>query len=331
MISNSGHDENGKYNGGAAGDQTGKEWQIIPWYSRPWNVVLRHPNAKVREQIATFAEEAAKNNTIGYDMNQRTTFWKQLVKVDYQPSRVTTPCEADCSSGVTAIVKATGYILNIPELKNLPYDLYTGNMRKYFKVAGFEVLTANKYLSSDDWLLRGDILLYEGHHTATNLTTGSKVTGESTQLVGAAKKKANVKKQQEWLNAYYSTLLKNYKLGPIDEDGIFGPATRAAALCVWKDLTNRKQAAHLQPSNRSFGPSCRILASSITIKAGTSGTYPAILKLLLASRGYRISSVAAAYTSEDHKSLIAFMKGAGIYKENSTTDAYPTAWYKLFN
>ena len=31
LISNSGHDENGRYSGGRAGDQTGTEWALIPW------------------------------------------------------------------------------------------------------------------------------------------------------------------------------------------------------------------------------------------------------------------------------------------------------------
>ena len=35
-ISNCGHDENGRYTGGKAGDQTGTEYQIMNWYSRPW-------------------------------------------------------------------------------------------------------------------------------------------------------------------------------------------------------------------------------------------------------------------------------------------------------
>ena len=34
MISNCGHDENGRYSGGKAGDQTGTEWQVINWYSK---------------------------------------------------------------------------------------------------------------------------------------------------------------------------------------------------------------------------------------------------------------------------------------------------------
>jgi hypothetical protein len=59
MISNSGHDENGVYSGGKAGDQTGTEWQIQPWYNRPWTNVLRYPVVTVREKIAELAEEAA--------------------------------------------------------------------------------------------------------------------------------------------------------------------------------------------------------------------------------------------------------------------------------
>ena len=35
MISNCGHDENGRYSGGKAGDQTGTEWRVINWYNRP--------------------------------------------------------------------------------------------------------------------------------------------------------------------------------------------------------------------------------------------------------------------------------------------------------
>ena len=81
MISNCGHDERGKYKGGKAGDQTGTEWAIINWYNRPWKCVLRHPNAKVREKIAELSEKAAKNDNIGYDQNERTTYWEQLKKV----------------------------------------------------------------------------------------------------------------------------------------------------------------------------------------------------------------------------------------------------------
>ncbi|MDO4332539.1 MAG: SH3 domain-containing protein [Eubacteriales bacterium] len=175
-ISNCGHDENNKYSGGTAGDQTGTEWAIINWYNRPWKCVLRHPDAKVRAKIAELAKAAANNNKIGYDQSQRGTFWTQLQKANYNPANITTACEADCSSGVSAIVKAVGYLLNITLLKNVNASLTTSGMRAAFKNAGFTVLTDSKYLTSDAYLLEGDILLNDGAHTATNLTNGSMAT-----------------------------------------------------------------------------------------------------------------------------------------------------------
>lgn len=175
MISNCGHDERGKYSGGQAGDQTGTEWQIRKWYSRPWTHVFRYPVKEVRDQIAELAEEAARNNLIGYDQNQRTTFWQQLTISGYHPANIKTACEADCSAGVAAIVKAVGFLLNIDELKAVSKDMYTGSQIKVLTDAGFSMMTDKAFLESDQWLMRGDILLAKGHHTCINLTTGSKV------------------------------------------------------------------------------------------------------------------------------------------------------------
>lgn len=177
-ISNSGGDENGKVSGGKAGDQTGREWQLRAWYNRPWSCVLRYPDAKVREKIAELGKKAAQNDKIGYDQYERDTYWTQLKKAGYDPSKITTACEADCSAGVIANVKAVGYLLGIDKLKNLNAS-YTGNMRSGFKAAGFTVLTASKYLTGPDYLLPGDILLNDQHHTATNITAGSK-SGETS-------------------------------------------------------------------------------------------------------------------------------------------------------
>ena len=170
MIANCGHDENNKYSGGKAGDQTGGEWAVIPWYSRPWNCVLRHPDENVRKLIAQMAVAAANNNNIGYDQGQRGTFWAELKKAKYKPEKIKVKCEADCSSGTAAIVKAVGYLLNIQKLKDVSTSLYTGNMRNFLKQAGFEILTDNKYLSSDKYLLAGDILLNDAHHVAINVS-----------------------------------------------------------------------------------------------------------------------------------------------------------------
>lgn len=185
MISNSGKDERGKYSGGVAGDQGG-EWTIRTWYNRPWNCVLRHPDANVRAKIAELSRKAALNNKIGYDQGQRNTYWTQLQKVGYDPSKITVACEADCSAGVIANVKAVGYLLGINALKSVNAT-YTGNMRAGFKNAGFTVLTASKYLTSDAYLLPGDILLNDSAHTAVNLDKGSKASATSTPTTSNTK------------------------------------------------------------------------------------------------------------------------------------------------
>ena len=184
MIANSGYDEHGKYSGGTAGDQTGKEWRIIPYYNRPWNCVLRHPDTSVRELIAQLAEEGANNNLIGYDQYERWTFWNQLKTVGYHPKNIKTKCEADCSAGVISIVWAVGHLLGLYRLKELDAT-YTGNMRQGFKDAGFIVLQESKFLTSDSWLMRGDVLLNDAHHTAINLTTGKNVIVEDDDMTEA--------------------------------------------------------------------------------------------------------------------------------------------------
>jgi GH25 family lysozyme M1 (1,4-beta-N-acetylmuramidase) len=52
-------------------------------------------------------------------------------------------------------------------------SLTTSTMQKYLMSSGyFELLTDSKYLTSDKYLKRGDILVYPSHHTAVNLDDG---------------------------------------------------------------------------------------------------------------------------------------------------------------
>ena len=178
LISNSGSDENGRYHGGQAGDQTGNEWRIRDWYNRPWNCVLRHPLAEVRACLATLAVKAAENNMIGYDQYQRDTYGKALEAAGWDPSKITAKVESDCSKGVIDNIVATGHILGVEKLINYS-GTYTGNMRNAAKTAGFQVITAPKYLASGDYLLAGDILLNDAHHTCTVVTNGTKSEGQA--------------------------------------------------------------------------------------------------------------------------------------------------------
>lgn len=194
-ISNSGSDERGKYSGGAAGDQTGKEWQIRTWYSRPWYCVIRITNQKARQLLAELSIQAANNPNIGYNQKRRDTYWIQLSKNGYRPSKIKTPCQADCSAGVIANTKAVGYLLNISALKDISAT-YTGNMRAAYKNSGAcQIYTDKKYLSSYDYLVPGDILLKDDSHVCVNLGIGkysgykaSKPTSQTTSTKSSISK-----------------------------------------------------------------------------------------------------------------------------------------------
>lgn len=179
-ISNCGHDERGRYAGGKAGDQTGTEYQIMNWYSRPWLCVLRFNDTKIATMIADMATKAAQNNLIGYDQgtagnsNDRYSFWRHLKASNYDPAQITIACESDCSASTAAIVKGAGYRLNNAKLKAVSIYLTTRNMRQALKNAGAKVLTDKKYLTSGDYLKAGDILLNDSHHVAIAVTSGSK-------------------------------------------------------------------------------------------------------------------------------------------------------------
>ena len=242
MISNSGRDERGKYNGGRAGDQGG-EWVVQNWYNRPWNAVLRYPVESVRRKIAELARKAADNNHIGYDQYQRMTYWQQLQKAGYDPAKIRVNCEADCSAGVIANVMACGYLFNIGALKNLSAT-YTGNMRAGFKAAGFEVLTDSKYLTSDKYLLAGDILLNDKHHTCTNLDDGSATRPTAparnpyptpTVIVKRGSKGEYVK----WVQWELKRL--GYNLGKWGIDGDFGSATDKAVRAFQLKYMGRRE------------------------------------------------------------------------------------------
>lgn len=171
LIANCGSDENGSYRGGKSGDQTGREWDVSRWAN--WqSCVLRHPDEKVRTLFAALAMEAASNDRIGYDQGQRWTFWQELQRSGYHPSKIKKNCETDCSAGVIAIVRAVGYLTGNNRLKFIG-GTYTGDMRSAFRKAGFKVLTAQKYRTSTDYLKAGDILLEDSYHTAICVTGGS--------------------------------------------------------------------------------------------------------------------------------------------------------------
>ena len=179
MIGHACKNEQGTYKNGQVGDQTKVEVYIRTWYNRPWNVILRAKNKNVREKLAQAMEMACKNESIGYAQNTRNTLWNNIKNNQFNPSKTTKAVNTDCSALVCVCCAYAGVPIQYLQISN--NSLTTSTLRKYLLTSGmFDVLTDSKYLTSDKYLLRGDILLYEGHHTAINLDDGI-YTNQPTQ------------------------------------------------------------------------------------------------------------------------------------------------------
>ena len=173
-IGHASADENRKASGGVAGDQTGGEVTTRPWYSSPWDVVLRPKRAEVAEKSSVACEAACANNNIGYDQGSRNTLYHYAKLKDFNLAEIKDKCECDCSSLMHVCAIAGG--------AKLSYGLngyWTGNMVAALEASGeYEALRDPKYLASDAYLKRGDILVNTKSHTAMALENGA-MAGEN--------------------------------------------------------------------------------------------------------------------------------------------------------
>ena len=151
-IGNARIDENGRVSGGQAGDQTGLEVAIEPWYlhTKGW-VVIRAKDANVRERIAICMEAACANNFIGYNQDGSWELYDKSKQYGWDCSKVNVTANTDCSSLVRTCVafaaqREIEWFSTLIEVKILN------------KTKLFDILTDAKYTNSSDYLLRGDIL-----------------------------------------------------------------------------------------------------------------------------------------------------------------------------
>ena len=119
----------------------------------------------------------------------------------------------------------------------------------------------------------------------------TKDSGSTAKPVGAAKKEeSNVLKGQKWLNSNYGSTLQKYLKAKLNVDGEYGEKSRAAAVCIWKDVCNRKYNAKLDPANKNFLDSCKKAAKKATIKKGASGTFVYLAEFIFFSQGILLRS-----------------------------------------
>lgn len=168
------NNENGGINGGAAGDQTGKEVAIEKWYlhTKGWKVI-RAKDSAVREKIAHNMESICANDNIGYCQDHRATLTTEAKPYGYDASKVKTKVEVDCSEAVRNCVLYAG--ITVGSFNT------TSEATVLVGTKAFEELTDSKYCNSSDYLLRGDILVTKTKgHTVVVLDNGSKADSASS-------------------------------------------------------------------------------------------------------------------------------------------------------
>ena len=167
-LAQAGLNEWGGTHGGEAGNQLrtkGKldgELNIVNWYSKPWEYVLRPKDPKKAEIIANTAYNCVRNANIGYDQSQRQTLYWEMKGNGWDASKVK-PCETDCSSLWCVCANAAG----------IPIDpvVYTGTMVEFAKNSGeFEIITKN--VNNPLYLQKGDCVLKPYSHCAIVLDNG---------------------------------------------------------------------------------------------------------------------------------------------------------------
>lgn len=219
-------DERGKARGGAAGDQTGREVCTRNWYNKPWIAVIRPKSSTAAEKIAKAMEAACTNDNIGYDQNERTTLYIKAKANNWNIAGIKSKCETDCSALVAVCVNAAGI--------SVSKDIYTGNEKSALVATGkFTAHTESKYLTTDQYLKRGDILLASGH-TAIVLSNGTKVAAGN-----ASANASTADNYKEIIRTLQKALNSEYKAG-LEVDGIPGSKTFGATPTLNKKTRAKK-------------------------------------------------------------------------------------------
>lgn len=229
IVGSARSDENGKASGGAAGDQKGgKEVSTQSWYKhkKGWRV-LRAKDATKAEKIGWAMQAACDNNNIGYDQGSRNSLYNVAKNVGFNPAKVTTKCETDCSALVRVCCAYAGIMVDNFRT--------TDEAKKLLATGQFVEMTGSEYTDKSTNLCIGDILVTrtQGHTVVVVSGKSAKSTNDSSYTAPVDKTYAlgertlrsgmsgsDVRELQTKLNSL------GYECGYVN--GIFGTETLAA-------------------------------------------------------------------------------------------------------
>lgn len=126
-----------------------------------WVYVYRPTSSVKADRLADAAEATCRNVNVGYSWySDRTTFWKELSAAGYDPAKIKTPCNGDCSAGVAAWANVAGIAVD-PNMTTRSEDSVLLGSRQFMRLP----YMGPKYLH------RGDVLWRSGH-TAVVIDNG---------------------------------------------------------------------------------------------------------------------------------------------------------------
>lgn len=160
------------------GNQTGRELNFSTWYPAVWLGVLRFKDQAKAELAAKACEAGVKNKNIGYDMDNRNTAYAAAKAVGWDLGKISKPVETDCSALMMLCAISAGVHKLEDLFRRQGNSCTTYCMLHDWPATGdFDLLTGSKYLTTDANLLRGDVLVSEGH-TVMALEDGKNGEGE---------------------------------------------------------------------------------------------------------------------------------------------------------
>lgn len=101
--------ENGRATGGKPGDQTEKEVKVGNYYNFDQDKCIRFKEVTYGRKAAAYAKGLTKNESIGYNQNQRATLFQLAAECDWNYERLVNELKykkvnCDCSSFVSVVI-----------------------------------------------------------------------------------------------------------------------------------------------------------------------------------------------------------------------------------
>ena len=148
LIAHANINEAGQISGGKAGDQTGSEVCVQPYFDHKWEYIIRPIDPALAEKMAADACIIAGNDNVGYDQPDRYSMYTLAKLNNWDFTKINKPCHTDCSQLAATLAIANG-------VKVSPF-VYTGNIID----ALLETGKFQKYTFRDKTdLKRGDFLI----------------------------------------------------------------------------------------------------------------------------------------------------------------------------